>query len=246
MVLYRSVIGSQWWWGRSICDFCHKQIHWFDNIPLLSYLVLRGKCRFCKEPIALSHPVIELLTGALFVWWYWGGSLFFQLTLAPFHTLQPLFWLGVGVIMIIIVMADLLYLLIPDVAVGLLLLMTIVYRIVLTMFGIMNIDDLVKSVVGMILMVAFFGGLWLVTKGKGMGMGDVKLVAPLALLLGWPKVLVGMFLAFVLGAIVGVVLIVAGKRQLGQVLPFGPFLVLGTVITLVMGDELVRWYVSLM
>jgi leader peptidase (prepilin peptidase)/N-methyltransferase len=245
VVLYRSILGQDWVHGRSRCDNCHKQIKWYDNIPLLSYFLLRGTCRYCKEPIALSHPVVEFLTGLLFVWWYWGGSLFFQLTQAPFTALQPLFWLSVGVLLIMIFMADLLYLLIPDVAVGLLLLMTILYRVGLTLAGIMEPMDLLKAVMGMVLAVSFFGGLWLLTKGKGMGFGDVKLVGPLALLLGWPNILVGLFIAFVLGALTGLVMIALGKRKMGQVLPFGPFLVIGTVFALVVGDQLLSWYVSL-
>ncbi len=246
VVLYRSVMGSKWWWGRSVCDFCQKQLSWFDNVPILSYLVLQGKSRCCQEKLALTHPVIEILTGSLFVWWYWSGSLFFQLTRAPFQTLQPMFWLSVGILLIMIVVADALYLLIPDIAVGLLLLLTIGYRVGLTLFGIMQLNDLLTSVMGAILMVGFFAGLWLATKGRGMGLGDVKLVAPLSLLLGWPKVLVGMFLAFVTGAVVGLILVALGKRRLGQVVPFGPFLVLGSILALMVGEELLAWYTALL
>lgn len=245
VVLYRSIIGQDWVSGRSRCDNCKKQIQWFDNIPLLSYLVLGGKCRYCKDQIALSHPVIEFLTGVLFVWWYWGGSLFFQLTQAPFSAVQPLFWLMVGVLLLMIFMADLLYLLIPDVAVALLLLMTVLYRVGLTAMGIMEPMDLLKAVMGMVLSVSFFGGLWLLTKGRGMGLGDVKLVGPLALLLGWPNILVGLFMAFVGGAVTGMIMIAMGKRKMGQVLPFGPFLVMGTVVALVFGDQLVTWYLGM-
>ena len=245
LVIYRTVYGQNWWWGRSICETCQKTIHWFDNVPLLSYWWLKGKCRFCRSPITLSHPVIEFLTGILFVWWYWFGSLFFLLTHAPFQTLQPMFWLGVGILLIMIVVADLLYLLIPDVAVGLLLLLTVGYRIGLTVFGVMRVEDLVKSVMGMILVLCFFGGLWLVTRGKGMGLGDVKLVAPLALLMGWPRMLVGLFLAFICGAIYGLGVMLNGKYRLGQVVPFGPFLVMGTVVALLMGEGIVNWYLGL-
>lgn len=245
VVLYRSIIGQDWVSGRSRCDSCKKQIKWFDNIPLLSYIVLGGKCRSCKDAIALSHPVIEFLTGILFVWWYWGGSLFFQLTQTPFSAVQPLFWLLVGVLLLMIFMADLLYLLIPDVAVALLLLMTVLYRVGLTITGIMEPMDLFKAVMGMVLAVSFFGGLWLLTKGRGMGLGDVKLVGPLALLLGWPNILVGLFTAFVAGALVGMVMIMLGKRKMGQVLPFGPFLVAGTVLSLLVGDQLVSWYLGM-
>jgi leader peptidase (prepilin peptidase)/N-methyltransferase len=246
VVIYRTVKGESWVLGRSKCEQCHRQLRWYDNVPLLSFVFLRGKCRFCRTPIAIDHPVVEFLTGLLFVWWYWGGMLFFQLTQRPFLVLQPLFWLVVGILLLIIFFADIRYYLIPDIAVGLLLVMTICYRLGLTIMGIMQVDDLLKAGMGVGLAVALFGGLWLITRGRGMGLGDVKFAAPMALLLGWPNIVVGVFLAFVLGAVVGVGLLMMGKKRFGQVIPFGPFLVMSTIITLVWGDALLQWYVQLL
>src|SRR5690606_20211209 len=98
--------------------------------------------------------------------------------------------------------------------------------------GIMQLNDLLLAGLGMVLSVSFIGGLWLVTKGRGMGMGDVKLVVPLSLLLGWPSAIVGLFLSFILGGLVGMVLLALGKKKFGQVVPFGPFLIMGTFISL--------------
>src|SRR5262249_53647315 len=92
VVIYRTLNEESWVKGRSKCESCGKQIKWYDNVPLISYFVLGGKCRACKAPISISHPVIEFLTGTLFVWWYWGGSLFFRLTQQPLGVIQPLFW----------------------------------------------------------------------------------------------------------------------------------------------------------
>jgi leader peptidase (prepilin peptidase)/N-methyltransferase len=107
VVISRSMSGESWVKGRSHCDECGKQIVWWDNMPLLSFILLRGKCRWCKKSISLSHPVIEFLTGSLFVWWYWGGFFFFRLTQQPFHYVQPLFWLVVALILLVIFFADL-------------------------------------------------------------------------------------------------------------------------------------------
>lgn len=245
VVIYRSITEESWVTGRSKCEDCGYQLSWFDNVPILSFLWLRGRCRKCRKPIGLIHPVVEFLCGALFVWWYWGGTLlFFRLTQQPFQLVQPAFWLGVGVLLLMVVVADLSYLIIPDMAVGLLLLTTVIYRVALTMAGVMQVQDLMWAGVGAVGAVAFFGALWWFTKGRGMGLGDVKLAAPLALLLGWPNILVGLFLAFVSGAVVGIVLLLLGKKKFGQVVPFGPFLVLGTVLTLVWGDTLYHWYTS--
>ena len=237
---------ESWMTGRSRCDHCKKHIAWFDNIPLVSYLVLAGKCRSCGAPIDTTHPVVELLVGALFVWWFWGSSLFFQLTQEPLQILQPLFWLMVGILLLVIALADLRYWIIPDWAVGLLSGLTLLYRLVLVSAGIMRPVDLVATLLVTLGGVAFFAGIWLLTKRQGIGLGDVKLVFPLGLLLGWPNTLVAFFLAFIFGALVGLFLILIKKRKLQQAVPFGPFLVLASCVSLVAGDYLVQWYLSLL
>lgn len=246
VVVYRTVEQQSWVTGRSKCESCGHQIRWFDNIPLVSYLLLGGKCRDCKTPISMTHPVIELLTGSLFVWWYWFGAFFFQLSHSPFQTIQPLFWLLVGILLLMIVVSDFMYFIIPDTIVAILFVLTILYRITLVWFGVMQVSDLLWSLVAMTVAFLFFGSLWLITKGKGFGMGDVKLVVPLALLLGWQKIFVGLFLAFLFGAIFGVVLIVLGKKRFGEVIPFGPFIVLGSITALIFGQNLLQWYIALL
>jgi leader peptidase (prepilin peptidase)/N-methyltransferase len=252
VVIYRSLDDEptskkeSWVTGRSRCDECGHQIAWYDNIPLFSYLILRGKCRNCKSRISLAHPVIELLTGVLFVWWYWGGAFFFQLTKTPFQVLQPLFWLCVGMVLIMILLADFLYYIIPDTMVAILTILTVVYRVALVSYGEMRFIDLAWAIGATVVFASFFALLWLGTRGKGMGLGDAKLMIPLGLLLGWPAILVGVFLAFLSGAATGVVLVILGKRKLGQIIPFGPFLILGSFVALIWGDQLVSWYMGML
>lgn len=246
VVIYRTVTDETWITGRSRCDHCLKQIAWYDNIPLLSFIWLKGKCRHCRTPISLSHPVVEFITGSLFIWWYWVGSLFFQLSQKPFQTLQPMFWLLVGLLLLVIFFADLFYMIIPDMALILLGVLVIFYRLILVYFGIMQVNDLVMSVAGAGVFSLLFWLLWYFTKGRGMGYGDVKFMIPMSLLLGWPNIMVGVFSAFILGAVVGVGLLISKKRHFGQVIPFGPFLVLATFIALVWGEQLVSWYLSLL
>lgn len=249
VVIYRSLNDESFVTGRSRCDHCRKQIAWYDNVPLLSFLILGGKCRYCKKPIALTHPVVELLTGVLFLWWYLGGFFFFQffqLSERPFQIIQPLFWLLVGIFLLIIFVTDAISYIIPDYAVGSLLGLSIIYRIALVLFGIMKPADLLFSVIGTLLITLFFFALWFFTKGKGMGFGDVKYCLPMGLLLGWPTMLVGVFLAFVTGAIVGVGLIAVGRKRMKATIPFGPFLVIGTAVGLVYGDAILRWYLNIL
>lgn len=244
VLISRTVEGESWVEGRSRCDHCGQQLVWYDNIPLVSFLWLRGQSRCCQQPIPLSYPLVELMTGLLFVWWYGVGFVFFQLTQAPFSVLQPLFWLLVGVLLVVILVADFLYMLIPDVAVGSLFTLTLVYRLYLVVSGVMQVRDLWLTILGMAVAVTLLGGLWLVTKGKGMGLGDVKYALPMSWLLGWPEILVGLFLAFVSGGLVASLLLLVGKKKIRQKIAFGPFLVLGTVLSLVWGELIFSWYWS--
>ena len=246
VVIVRSIREESWVSGRSHCDSCNVGIAWYDNIPLLSYFLLKGRCRQCREAISLSHPVVEGLTGILFVWWYAGLFLFFKLTQEPFVILQPLFWLVVAVILIVIFFTDIMVYLIPDSAVVALSVVVLGYRLALLAAGIMQPIDFMYSLLGMVMAVLFFFSLWFFTKGRGFGFGDVKLIAPLALLMGWPALIVGIFAAFISGAVVGVVLLSLGKRTMKQPIPFGPFLIFGTVVALLWGHSISSWYLSLL
>ena len=231
-----------WISGRSRCDHCHRVLAWYELIPLCSFLWLRGRCRSCHKPIALINPFVEFLTGTLFVWWYWGGTVFFKLTHQPLQFIQPAFWLCVGVLLLVIFVADLRYYIIPDEAVLLLTALTIMYRFVLLKTGAMQPIDFLWMVVGTFVAWGFFYGLWQGTRGRGMGFGDVKFMIPFGLLLGWPNVIVGIFIAFVSGSLVSVGLLLSKRATLKAVVPFGPFLVWATVVTLVYGDVFVQWY----
>lgn len=252
VLIYRTLdeepvkLRESWVTGRSRCDHCKKQISWYDNVPLVSFLILRGRCRHCHQPITTTHLVVELLVGALLVWWFWGGSLFFQLTQQPLQILQPLFWLFVGILLVVIALADLRYWIIPDWAVWLLSVITIAYRLVLVSIGVMRPVDLAATIIATVGGVLFFASLWLITKKRGIGLGDVKLMLPLGLLVGWPNILVTIFLAFLMGSVVGVGLILGKKRTLHQAVPFGPFLVVASCVSLVSGDYIVQWYLTLL
>ena len=213
VLIYRTIQGESWLVGRSRCDHCRHKIAWYDNVPVLSFLLLSGKSRCCKKPIPTSYPLVELITGSLFVWWYGIGFVFFRLTTAPFQVLQPLFWLLVGILLLTIFFADLMHMIIPDLVVGALFLLVLAYRLYLTAVSIMQVKDLYSALLSMAAAVIFIGGLWALTKGKGMGFGDVKLIAPIALLLGWPKILVSLFFSFLIGGIVAVGLLLLGKKS---------------------------------
>ncbi len=245
VVIDRTFNEEQWVHGRSHCDHCGTLLPWYDLFPLVSFFILRGRSRCCQKQLSIGHPVVEFLTGSLFVWWYWGLTVFFHLTRAPFQLVQPLFWLVVGIILVVIFFSDLWYMLIPDTAVGLLLVLTLLYRVSLTISEIMQVSDFIYTVIASMIAAGFFFLLWFGTKGKGMGFGDVKLSFPLVFLLGWKNSFVGFFLSFVIGAVIGVLLILAKKKKVKQHIPFGPFMIIGALISLIWGDVMLQWYISL-
>ena len=217
---YRLPRSVSWVGGRSFCDRCGKKISWFDNIPLVSYLLLLGRCRSCKKKISLRYPLIELTTALGFV-----AVSYFNYP-AYFYFLIP--------ILICIFVIDLEHRFIPD---GL-----VFFGIVLTFFYFILID---KNTIYLNLLSGFIPAffllfLHLITRGKGMGLGDVKLAILGGLVLGWPYFVVWLFLSFIIGAVVGIVLIFAKKASFGKKIPFGPYLVISFWLTMICGN----WFLA--
>lgn len=246
VVISRTLSEESFVKGRSRCDHCRKQIAWYDNIPLLSFVLLSGKCRYCRQAISLQHPIVELLTGTLFVWWYMVGFTILRLTAQPLVFVQRGYWLVVGILLLIVLVTDLTTYLIPDFTVVLLSLASLLYRLYLVHVGVMESSDLWYAVVSGLGLSLFFSLLIIATKGRGMGWGDAKLAIALGLILGWPRSLVAVFLAFITGAIAGIFLIAFGKKTFGQTIPFGPFLVVGIVAALLKGYDIWLWYAGLL
>jgi leader peptidase (prepilin peptidase) / N-methyltransferase len=171
VVILRSITGEGWISGRSRCDSCRNPIAWYDNIPLLSYLLLKGKCRNCHEPILPLHPMVEVLTGLLLVWWYWGGLIFFRLTQTPLSILQPLFWLAVGLIMLYLFIIDLNYMILPNRPVYLLLGLAVFYRILLVSTGIMQTTDFLYAIISCCHGFYFLLGIVVYNQEKRNGFG---------------------------------------------------------------------------
>lgn len=241
VLISRNIEGKDWVKGRSRCDHCGKQLMWYENIPLLSYVVLGGRCRYCKKKISIQHPLIEIFIALLFVWWGVVGSVFFQLVQSPLTTVQPLYWLIIGFVFVGVFFADLFYGVIPDFLVWFGLVVSFVYRVILVSFGGMQSMDFVLSLAASFGVFLFFLFLYKATKGKGMGYGDVKFSPVLGLVLGWPRVVVGVLASFILGAVFAIFLLLSKKRKFGDTVPFGPFLVFGSYVALVWGDWLWRW-----
>jgi leader peptidase (prepilin peptidase) / N-methyltransferase len=229
--------------GRSYCPKCKKKISWYDNIPLISFLLLKGKCRQCRSPISLQYPLIELLTGLLFVTTFFlltnfGLDLRFQIyDLRFWATIIYSFWIISAFLAIFII--DLKHQIIPD---------QLIYSslLVVSFFEIINHQSLIINyLLSATLASLFFYFLYKITKEKGMGFGDVKLVFLMGLILGYPNIILALYLAFLTGAIIGVILILARIKSLKQPIAFGPFLSLATIVSYFFGTEILKWITAL-
>ncbi len=223
----RSVVG-----GRSYCEHCRKTLKPVDLIPLLSYLLLRGRCRFCKTKIPFRIFLVELLSGLAFLF------ILLQVTASVLLPIPAIFLAIILLCFIGIFFADIIYGIIPD-------LMVVVCAIASLLFIIFGNLPLVNHLLSAFFSFAFFFLLFALTRGRGMGFGDVKLSFILGLLLGFPNIIVALYLAFLTGAFVSIILVVCRKiRFFGGTIPFGPFLVGSTIIALFFGNQLLQMFLS--
>ena len=231
--------------GRSYCPYCKQTLSWMDLIPVLGFIFLKGKCRYCNKKISFQYPLVEIATAFLFILLLNYGSIsVFSYSL--FSILNFLFLILISSFLIIIFIYDLKHFIIPDKIIFPLIGITFLYQL----SRIWNLEsDIFRSWMFLILSAisAFFFFLFLVliTKGKGMGLGDVKLGFFMGLFLGFPDILVALFLAFTIGAIIGITLILLKKKTLKSEVPFGPFLIIGTFIAFFWTQTIINWYFQL-
>lgn len=227
-VIYRLEIGKSFLKGHSFCPYCKHELAWYDLIPVFSFLILKGKCRYCKKPISIQYPLVELTTALLFV-----------LIFNPQNLLNTSYLLLTTSFLIIIFVYDLKHYIIPDKVIFPAIVLTLIYNLLDTNYLLLNTG---LSAVGA---SAFFLSIYLISKGKWMGFGDVKLSFLMGLHLGFPNILVALFLAFFTGAIIGLILIAQNKKTLKSMVPFGPFLVFGTFLAMFYGEQIINWYGNL-
>jgi leader peptidase (prepilin peptidase)/N-methyltransferase len=217
----------------SHCQNCNYQIRWYDNIPLLSYLILRGKCRGCATPISLQYPLVELLNGVL--------SLLLFLRFGPTPVFAVLFLFCSA--LVVITFIDLEHQIIPDE----ISLSGIVIGFILSFFlkGHSWQNALLGIVLGggSLLLVAY---LYQFLTGKdGMGGGDIKLLAMMGAFLGWKAIPFIIFASSLVGSIVGISIMTMQKKDSKLAIPFGPYLAFGAILYIFYGKLLIRWYLGL-
>ncbi len=216
----------------SHCPQCNKSIQFYDNIPLISYLILKGKCRYCQDKIPMQYPIVELSTGLFYLALY----LFYGIR---FMTIVYMILCSV---LIIISFIDIKERIIPDV----LSLPFIVIGFILSFFlrNLSPIDSLLGILAGggSLLLIAV-AGTYLFRK-EAMGGGDVKLAAMIGAFLGWQLTLLSLFLGFFLGSVIGIAVLIKNKGQ-SDIVPFGPFIAMGAIIAIFWGQNIINWYLMI-
>jgi leader peptidase (prepilin peptidase)/N-methyltransferase len=249
--------------GRSHCPHCKATLRWFELLPVASFLLQAGRCRRCGARLSMQYPIIELISGLIFVFvpFTLGVGAAAGMPLAvPLGIIAALWVLAFEALLVMSVI-DIRLGIIPD-EVNIFLAVLGIFLVIVSAgyFGMENISFLgpyagifggQESIVLARLAGAFFGGAFFglliaVTRGRGMGMGDLKLAIPLGLLFGWPDIIFVLVFAFVVGAAAGIFSILRRRSTMKGTLPFGPFLALGAAALFLWGPFMFSWYFSLL
>lgn len=220
--------------GRSHCRFCKQTLRARDLIPIASYLINKGKCASCKEKIGALYPTIEISTGIIFALIY---------AKFPFENTSgiPLtaFYLAISFALIFTFFYDVKYLEISDI----ILIPAIALCVIKSL--ITGSPSIESALIGGLIGVSFFLIQILLSKGKWVGAGDIRIGALMGVLLGWQMTLAALVISYILGSVVSIALLIAKQKKIGGKIALGPFLVTGTFITLFFGERIINWYLNL-
>ncbi len=249
VLVYRLRAAEELFWDRSKCPHCQRLIRWYDNVPVVSFILLKFRCRDCRQKISWQYPLVEILTGIIFAT---IGQKFFNVS-------DMSTWLTTGYYLIMassliaIAVYDWLYLEIPGEVLWVAVAVAVAFGLYADWTAWLNfqmLPDIFNSMtysgtLAAFLAFTFFFLLSTISREKWMGMGDAYLAILLGLIAGFPKILLALFLAFFIGAVWGMILIAAKKKKMKSRLPFAPFMILGTFIALFFYAPITNWYFSL-
>lgn len=218
-------------WPGSHCTSCQRPLAWYENIPVVSWIALRGRCRTCGDPISAMYPIVEMVTAAVFV----GGYATYGPT--PLLAVRLLFAAAMIVLFVIDLQHQILpnAITLPGIAVG------IAASFVLPPGW---VDALAGAVAGGALLYAVAEAYYRWRGVEGLGMGDVKMLAMIGAFLGWKLMLVTLVLASFAGSILGLAIIASGRGSMRLALPFGTFLAVGALAAATIGEPLLDWYLT--
>jgi prepilin signal peptidase PulO-like enzyme (type II secretory pathway) len=224
--------------GRSRCPHCEKTLRWFELVPIVSFLIQGGRCRRCGARLGIQYPIVEFISGLIFVFVPFS----FGAIAAPVIFVTTVLWVAVFEALLVMAAIDIRLGIIPDEINIFLGVLGIFFAILSASQG----HPVLLKLIGAAAAGIFFAILIAATRGKGMGMGDLKLAIPLGLLFGWPYIIFVLVAAFVFGAVAGMIAIARGAKTMKGTLPFGPYLAAGAATAFFWGAPIVAWYLSLL
>jgi leader peptidase (prepilin peptidase) / N-methyltransferase len=270
LVSERVVNGEPILVGRSHCDFCKTKLKAKNLVPILSFLFQRGKSMCCREKLSWLYPISEFLTGAAFLFAAHYSNVINNSSSG--NSLAFIYLVVIFCFFIVLFLTDLKYQLLPDKITYPAIIVAIIFVAAISAVALkMDYDQIIAQQLGKYLIQAglfnqhiliaakgiailiasslfislFFVGLMVITKGRGMGGGDVKLGFLIGIFNGFPGNMLAVFTGFLLGALYSLILIITRKKKMKDTIAFGPFLIMGSIITLIWGEQIIRWYLRL-
>lgn len=221
--------------SRSRCTDCEEEIGWYDLVPILSYGILRGKCRKCGKKISTLYPLMEVLTGLVFYLTYTNFGM----------SIESLLLVLIFSILIVTLGYDAIHMMIVDQFVWLGVALVVIYQFIAVNDWLLWRHVLALVGWGGLIGVSFPALLVLMSRGKWMGEGDISLGLLAGLFVGFPKIILAYILAFIAGSIYGLALMAIRRKKMSDPVPFGPFLVLGSIVAFYAGSRIIEWYLNI-
>jgi len=223
--IYRLPAGQSVILTRSHCTKCEKDIRFYDLIPIISYIFLNGKCRFCSEKISIRYPIIELLNGILYI------IAFLKFGISA----ETILYCLLSSVLLVIVIIDYEHQIIPNELVIVTIAIGIFYNILK--------GEIVHQIIGFFAASSILYLIAIISKG-GIGGGDIKMVAAFGFCIGWQKILLSLFLGSLVGSVVAIYLMFYKNYNRKTAVPFGPFIAIGIYISIMYGTDLINWYLK--
>jgi leader peptidase (prepilin peptidase)/N-methyltransferase len=239
--------------GRSKCPICRKQLVWYELIPVFSFFLQKGKCRHCGHKLSLQYPLVEILSGLIFVF----------VPISQISLIGLIIWILIFLLFLLLSIIDFRQFVIPNQINLSLAVLGLFLTIFNFQFSIFNqlpnfsflghyamifglyeniwLNRLAAALLGMF----FFGAIIVLSRGRAMGWGDFKLAGALGLIFGWPDIVMVLILSFITGALFSILLLIQKKKKIKEAVPFGPFLAIGASLTFFFGYQIIDWYFKL-
>ncbi|MDD2656397.1 MAG: prepilin peptidase [Patescibacteria group bacterium] len=218
---------------RSECTKCHKMIKWYDNIPIFSFLFLKGKCRECQAKISWQYPIVELVMGLLFVF-----VLFYYFSFADFSILSIVRDCLVIFVLSFVFVYDFKYMEVSDT-------MTLGSSLLFFIIALFLGSSWFSMILGALIGGGFFLLQFVLSKGKWVGGGDIRIGFLMGILLGWKLLLLALWLAYIIGGFISIFLVLSNKKGMKNEVAFGTYLTVATFITMFFGNQILEWYFRL-